>query len=108
MLQIKHPQRHPNRTSTLVFCLKTSYFFLKGCFVVECLFHYETTVQVIGINRLRSVIGINRFFHSILDRYSGLAVLPCRTCCSQELEGKLTKDTPVKLRASQTHTATLF
>ena len=89
-LQIKHPQRNPNRTLTLVFCLKTSYFFLNGCFVGECL------------------IGINRFFHSILDRYSGLAVLSFRTCCSQELEGELTKDIPVKLPASQPHTATLF
>ena len=89
-LQIKHPQHHPNRTPTLVVCLKTSYFFLNGCFVGECL------------------MGIDRFFHSILDRYSGLAVLFFRTCCSQELEGKLTKDIAVKLEASKPHTVTLF
>ena len=79
--QSKHPQRNPNQTPTLVFCLKTSYFFLNGCFVGECL------------------IWINRVFHSILDRSSGLAVLSFRTCCSQELEGELTKDIPVKLQA---------
>ena len=67
--QSKHPQRNPNQTPTLVFCLKTSYFFLNGCFLGDCL------------------IGINRFFHSILDRHSGLDVLSVITCCSQEPEG---------------------
>ena len=86
----KHSQRHPNRTPTFVVCLKTSSFFLNSYFAGECL------------------IGINRFFHSILDRYSGLTALFFRTCCSQELEGKLTKDIPVKLEASEPHTATLL
>ena len=89
-LQVKHQQRHPNGTPTLELCLDTSYFFLNGCFVGG------------------SLIEINRFFHSILDRHRGLAVLSFRTCCSQELEEKFTKDILVKLQVSQPHSATLL